>query len=340
RTAGLLAAAGAAAAAAGAGIALALGVAAPEDLSPLLALQLLAAAIAGGRYPLLGAVVIVALARAPAELTAVLLLAAVALRRYLPERLVRGGGGAPEPEPPATARGELAARGLHGALGGREILRGFDLDLRPGEIHALIGPNGSGKTTAVRILAGALKPRGGTVTGGPLARTFQRAAGFPALTPHRQALVAAQAADPVRLAGLWHAVGLAPDTDHDTRAWAALTLVGLQNRAHTPPDELTAGEQRLLQIARAVATQAPALALDEPAVGMTAGERATLERVLRALAAGGRAILVIEHDLRLVAALADTVTVLDEGRAIAHGPPETVIADATVQQVYLGVAAA
>ena len=317
----LLAGTGAAGAAAGAGIALTLGVAAPADLSPLLALQLLAAAIAGTRYPLIGAAVIVALAHAPAELTAVLLLAAVALRRVLPERIrvddVAGADGPPLPE----TVGVLTARDLHRSLGGRDVLRGLEMHLRAGEIHALIGRNGSGKTTALRVLAGALAPERGTVTGGPVARTFQRAAGFPALTPYRQILLALHA------------------THHDERAWPLLALVGLTERAHTPASELTTGELRLLQIARAVATGAPVLALDEPAVGMTAAERERLADVLRELAAEGRAILVVEHDLRLVASLADVVTVLDDGRAIAHGAPADVIADEDVQRVYLGAAA-
>jgi ABC-type branched-subunit amino acid transport system ATPase component/ABC-type branched-subunit amino acid transport system permease subunit len=315
----LLGFAGAAGAAAGAGIALALGVAAPADLSPLLALQLLAAAIAGARYPLLGAAVIVALAHAPAELTAVLLLAAVALRRVLPER-VRVDDIAPVDGPALPdAAGALTARDLHRSLGGRTVLQGLNLELRAGEIHALIGPNGSGKTTALRVLAGELAPERGTVTGEPVARTFQRAAGFPALTPYRQVLLALGA------------------TYHDERAWRVLDLVGLP--AHTPPAELTAGELRLLQVARAVATGAPVVVLDEPAVGMTATERERLTDVLRALVDSGRAILVVEHDLRLVASLADVVTVLDNGRAIAHGTPANVIADEDVRRVYLGAAA-
>jgi ABC-type branched-subunit amino acid transport system ATPase component len=196
------------------------------------------------------------------------------------------------------------------------VLRGLDLELRGGQIHALIGPNGSGKTTALRVLAGELP---GTVSGGRVARTFQREAGFGSLTPYRQILLALHA------------------THHDERAWPVLALVGLTEKAHTV--ELTAGERRLLQIARAVATGAGVLALDEPAVGMTAAERERLTNVMRALAGSGRAILVVEHDLRLVASLADVVTVLDDGRAIAHGTPAEVIADDDVKRVYLGAAA-
>src|SRR4051794_3983209 len=327
RRSALLAVAGAAGAAAGADIAVALGVAAPADVSPLLALQLLAAAVAGGRNVALAVVVIVAIPRAAALLedpvagsilTAALLLAAVALRRYVPERARRERPvpAAAELAPPAAAR--LVARDLHVALGGHDILRGFDLELRPGEIHALIGPNGSGKTTALRVLGGDLKPDRGTVEGGPVARTFQRAAGFDSLSAHEQVEVAVRAGDPVAFGALWHAVGLAPETDHAARAQAALELAG-----------------GLLPVARAIATGAPVLALDEPAVIMPAH---TLAEVLKRLAARGYALLVVEHDLRLVAALADTVTVIDDGRVIARGAPADVIADATVQRVYLGAA--
>ena len=315
----LLAFAGAAGAAAGAGIALALGVAAPADVSPLLALQLLAAAVAGARHPLAGAAVIVALAHAPAELTAVLLLAAVAVRRALPERVATDAVPAVEGPPLPAVSGAVRAREVWCSLGGRPVLRGLDLELRPGEIHALIGPNGSGKTTALRVLARELAPERGAVEGDRVVRTFQRDAHFPALTPYRQILLALRA------------------THHDERAWPALALVGLTERAHAA--ELPAGERRLLQLARAAATGAGVLALDEPAVGMTGEERARLAGALRRLADSGRALLVVEHDLRLVASLADVVTVIDDGRAIARGAPAEVIADAGVRRVYLGAAA-
>jgi branched-chain amino acid transport system permease protein len=341
RRAALLALAGSAAAAAGAGIALLLGVAAPADLSPLLALQLFAAVIAAGRHPLLGVLVIVAVPRAAsalddpaagAVLTATLLLAAVALRRreFGPHDDTSDAPPDVLPDLPITAGG-VTARDLFVTLGGRPILRGLDLELRAGEIHALVGPNGSGKTTALRVLAGELD---GAVEGGPVARTFQRAAGFPSLTPYRQLLLALQSGG-----ALWHLVGLPSEADDDERAWALLALTGLTAHAHTPPDRLSAGELRLLAVARAVATGAPVLALDEPAAGMSAAERTTLADVLRRLAVAGRAVLVVEHDLRLVAATAGVVTVIDDGRAIAHGAPDEVIADATVQRVYLGATA-
>ncbi len=337
--------AGAASAAAGAGIAVLLGVAAPADVSPLLSLQLFAAVIVGARSPLLALAVIAVLPRAADAfgatgtgiVTAALLAGCVALRPYLRPRARARAGEPLDPPPLAPCDGALSARDVHVALGGREILGGLDLELRPGEIHALVGPNGSGKTTALRVLAGDLAPGRGTLRGGPVVRTVQRAAGFASLTPLRQALLAAQAGDPVRFAALWHLLGAPPESDHEARAWGALALVGLTARADAL--ELTDGEQRLLAVARAAVTGAPVLALDEPAVGMTAEERARLVAALRRLAAAGRAILIVEHDLRLVAALADVVTVIDDGRVIARGTPAEVVRAEPVQRAYLGAPA-
>jgi ABC-type branched-subunit amino acid transport system ATPase component/ABC-type branched-subunit amino acid transport system permease subunit len=286
RAAQLFALSGAAAAAAGAGVAVLLGVAAPADMAPLLALQLLAAAVAAGRHPLLGLVVIVALQRAPDLVTPFVLVAAVALRPN--PRPYVDDLPAPEPPPLEPTDRPLIARDLRRTLGGREILRGLDLEVAPGEIHALVGANGSGKTTALNALR--------------IPHTFQRAADLDSLTPYRQILLALRA------------------THHDPRVWTYLELVGLEPYA----DELTAGERRLLAVARVAATGAPALAFDEPTVGLTAAERARLRDALRALAGAGRAILVVEHDLRFVDALADHITVIDEGRAVGGDPREAI----------------
>jgi branched-chain amino acid transport system permease protein len=237
--------------------------------------------------------VIVALPHVGDWLTAVLLLAAIALRRSGEAGDSLRDVGSPG-QLPVTAQG-LHARDLDVTLEGRHILRGLDLAVEPGRIHALIGPNGSGKTTALNALG--------------VVRTFQRDASFPALSPLQQlALI-----DPARVATYLDLVGLGPST------------------------VLTLGQRRLLAVALAAATGAPVLAFDEPAAGMTAAERATLTAALQRLQRAGRAILIVEHDLRLVAATADVVTVLDNGRAVAHGTPDEVL-DA-VHGVYLGAPA-
>jgi ABC-type branched-subunit amino acid transport system ATPase component len=230
-----------------------------------------------------------------------------------------------------------------------------DLQARAGEIGALIGPNGSGKTTVLRVLAGDLAPDAGAVVlngfdvtrsgrrdrvHAGIVRTLQELAGFADLTPYEQVRLAVQGGDPPLGGALavfagWPAA-VATAAEQDERAWQALELAELTHAAGRLPQTLTTGERRLLQLARAAATGARVLALDEPAAGMAPEEREALLRVLRRLADRGRAVLVVEHDLRLVARAADTVTVLDEGRVIARGTPRAIAADPEVQQAYLG----
>ena len=116
----------------------------------------------------------------------------------------------------------------------------------------------------------------------------------------------------------------------------ALEDVGLGHVVGADPGRLTSGDQRLLQVARAVATGARVLLLDEPAAGMTADERTRLALVLRRLAGNGSAVLLVEHDMRLVGEVADEVTVLDQGQVLATGSPEQVRADPAVRRAYLG----
>jgi ABC-type branched-subunit amino acid transport system ATPase component/ABC-type branched-subunit amino acid transport system permease subunit len=304
RRAALLAIAGAAGATAGAGVALVLGVAAPADLSPLLALQLLAAVIVGGAHPiagpLLAAVVIAAIPRLAdvvtdtGVVTAALLVACVLARNRVPQPLPPERETAPA-TPPAP-RGRLAVRDVHCRLGGAAILRGVDLEVPSGQIHALIGPNGSGKTTLLRVIAGALPAQRGAVRAeGGVVRTFQQPADFPGLSATQQLAVAARHRD-------------------------------------VPAPEGP------LPVARAVATGAAVLALDEPAADLSTPEREELTALLRRLADEGRAVLVVEHDLRFVAGTADVVTVIDEGVVVARGTPAEVVQDEAVRRVYLGAA--
>jgi len=116
----------------------------------------------------------------------------------------------------------------------------------------------------------------------------------------------------------------------------ALQLLGLSGRTSVPMTSLDSAEQRLLQLARAVATGAPALLVDEPAAGMSSEQRRRLGDVLRALADSGRGVLLVEHDLRLVGRVADRVTVLAEGRVLASGTPDDVRRDEQVRRAYLG----
>ena len=204
----------------------------------------------------------------------------------------------PAPSPPAARAGRRCSRsGIDVRLGGLHVLRGVDLEVRAGEIHAVIGPNGSGKTTLLRVLAGELRP-GGTIDGERVTRTLQRGGTFASLPP--SASCASQ-----------------EPADH------ALAR-----------DLADAG---FLPVARAAATGAPVLALDEPAAGLA--DVGPLVELLQRLAAEGRGLLVVEHDMRLVAAVADVVTVLDQGAVIARGDPGEIVRDAAVREIYLGAPA-
>jgi branched-chain amino acid transport system permease protein len=237
-------------------------------------------------------------------------------------------------------------------------LDGVDLDLRGGEVHALVGPNGSGKSTALRVAAGVVAPATGSVRVGGLAvagsaaaprvragvaRTLQHTAMLGRLPVARQVEVGARARERASYAGLRHLLGTASAArerrDRAAATAAALDLTGLTDRAGAEPDLLDTAEQRLLQIARAVATGASAVLVDEPAAGMSRQQRDRLGAILRRLADSGRGVLLVEHDMNLVGRVADRVTVLAEGRVLATGTPEAIRADPDVARAYLGVPA-
>ena len=388
----VLAAAAALGALGGAGTAVLQGVVAPADYSPLLSLQLFVAVLVGGTAtwwgPALGIGLIAALPttadsiasaagidplRARAVLTAVLLVAVLALRapagrilapylRRLPSLRPRGrpvandaadSYAAPDGDAPL-----LALRSVVVEYGAVRALDGVDVDLRPGEVHALVGPNGSGKSTALRVAAGVIAPGAGSVrvhgaaiTGtsaaprvrAGVARTLQRTAMLGRLPVGRQVEVGARARERSPYAGLRHLVA-APSALREQRARraataAALEVTGLSDRATADPDVLDTAEQRLLQVARVVATGAAAVLVDEPAAGMSARQRDRLGAILRRLADSGRGVLLVEHDMNLVGRIADRVTVLAEGRVLAAGTPAEIRADPAVARAYLGVSA-
>ena len=232
-------------------------------------------------------------------------------------------------------------------FGGVVASDAISLALGPGELHAIIGPNGAGKTTLIGQLTGEIAPDGGRIRFGSrditalpvyrrsrigLARSFQISSLFPEFT----------ALDNVALAVQAH-------SGHSFRFWRdarreqalreparrALDRVALAGRADTRVADLSHGERRQLEIAMALATKPRMLLLDEPMAGMGPDESARLVGTLRALK-GGITILLIEHDMEAVFALADRISVLVYGRIIASGTPETIRADAAVRQAYLG----
>ena len=258
-----------------------------------------------------------------------------------------------ERELPYVKRPEpLRAHGLTKSFGSLVALDDVDLDLAPGRVHALIGPNGSGKTTALKVLVGELAPETGTVsvngtelTGPPRARVLQGVVGtqqatavFPELTALQNALVGAG----LRLEhdGPFRTVLRTPKARTDERlaeqkALGALHRIGLRD-PDRPASELTAHEQRLLMLASALATEPRVLLLDEPAAGASAVELDRLAELLHEFRDSGLALLVIEHNLRFVRRVADEVTVLEAGRRIASGTLAQVASDDAVKMAYLG----
>ncbi|MCU1672969.1 MAG: Branched-chain amino acid transport system permease protein [Frankiales bacterium] len=358
----------------GAGTVVLLGLVAPDDVSPLLSLQLFVAVLVGGATrwwgPVLGVALLTVLPyladtqRARGVVTALLLVLVLVLRRLLARDRqvaapVRTRAQEVEVRPLTWQPVLLRATGIGASYDGVRALDDVDLVLRAGRVHALIGPNGSGKSTLLRVLAGDLVPDAGTVevagTEQPVrtspqdrvragvVRTPQRTVLLPRSTPVRQVEVGARGGSRPRQAVLRHLLATPSSRTAAARARrtvdAALAATRLEDVSAVDPAALTVGEQRLLQVARAVATGASVLLLDEPAAGMTADERATLRSVLRHLAGNGLAVLLVEHDMRLVNAVAERITVLDAGRVIADGSPTAVRDDPRVQTAYLGAPA-
>ncbi|MDX6286582.1 MAG: branched-chain amino acid transport system ATP-binding protein livM [Frankiales bacterium] len=248
----------------------------------------------------------------------------------------------------------LVARNLTVNFGAVHALDGLSLELRAGEVHAIVGPNGSGKTTLLRVLSGAMTPAAGEVridgTAVPsgqstrvragVARTPQRTVLLPGMDSLSEVSVGARAAVRTPGAGTRH-LAVTPQSRRDDEqltagASAALHLVGLSERSGLSTGSLGAGEQRLLQVARAAATGAHVLLLDEPAAGTTPAERRRLIAAIRNLADRGVAVCVVEHDMRFVGAVADRVTVLESGRVLASGDPATIRRNPEVRRAYLG----
>lgn len=260
----------------------------------------------------------------------------------------------PRARPRPVAPASLAAHGLGKRFGPITALEGFGLDVRGGTIHALLGPNGSGKTTALRLLAGTLAPDAGriAVDGEEVAdepvqarvrrgivATLQATAVFPDSTALENAIVGARARS--RQPGAVRAVLATPKSRADaretrTRALAALAVVGLSGVAHARAASLDSGAQRRLMIAAALATEPRVLLLDEPAAGASREEIDGLADVLRDLRASGMALVLVEHNLRLVRAVADTATALTAGRTIATGAAEDVLRSEAVRRAHIG----
>jgi branched-chain amino acid transport system ATP-binding protein len=241
----------------------------------------------------------------------------------------------------------LRLEGVSRRFGGLVAVDGVSLTLGPRRRLAVIGPNGAGKTTLFRLIAGDVPPSQGRiflfgqeVTRLPahrrarlgLSRTFQVTNLFAGLSVLDNVRLAAQAGQP----GRWRRLGpVRPGDRVGLAAMEALERAGIAARAGDRVAELSHGEQRQLEVALALATSPKLLLLDEPAAGLSAGERSRLRELLGSLP-DSLPLLLIEHDMTLALSLADEVLCLHNGRPIALGPPDRVRRDPTVQAVYLG----
>jgi len=210
----------------------------------------------------------------------------------------------------------LRVRGLRLSRGTRTILAGVDIDARPGEIVALMGLSGSGKTTVLRVLAGLETPDAGEVRAPKAGMVFQ----FHYLFEHLSAM------ENVCLAPV-HAQRV-PRPTAERRAQTLLDELGVGHRAHALPRELSGGEAQRVAIARALAVDPPLLLLDEPTASLDPARRNDLGDTLRALAASGRALLLTSHDDDFVRDFSTRVMILAGGRVVEEGDPRRVLEDA------------
>jgi len=247
----------------------------------------------------------------------------------------------------------LRLAGVRRTFGGLRAVDGVDFAVGEGEVHGLIGPNGAGKTTLLNLVSGLIRPSGGEISLGGhridrlpshriaalgVTRTYQNIRLFPALSAVENVLVGShlRRSDP-----LWGRMLFLPgyrreEADALQRALSLLARVGMEERSRERASNLSYGEQRRVEIARALASAPRVILLDEPTAGMNPTEVASIAALIREVARAGQSVLLVEHNVKLVMDVCDRITVLNFGKVIADGTPAAVTADPAVIAAYLG----